>query len=161
MDLDKSLGASRRLPLGVCALGAAAVGCNDDVPFFFAPLSDIPTNSPRLISDLEEMSEELEAIGMLVFFVNAQDSFGRTSYTEDAADELRRYATLRHYLFAGDGDCSRPDCIIDSGLLEFFPSSFVIRRRDMALIADARDSATYRLPLLEIAEEPECDWSAP
>ena len=104
------------------------------------------------------MSREIEALGMLVFFVNTQKETGRSSYTVDAAEYLGDYASSPSLIFAGDGDCSSPECLTDSGLIEFFPTSIVIRRRDMALIADARGSETYRLPLMEIAADPEADW---
>jgi hypothetical protein len=49
---------------------------------------------------------------------------------------------------------------MNSGLIEYFPTSFVIRRSDMTLIADQRDGSYY-LPLVEIAQDPDADWSSP
>ncbi len=53
-----------------------------------------------------------------------------------------------------------PGFVQDSDMVRAFPSVWVVRKRDMNLIADQSRSNFY-LPLVSIAEDPEADWSDP
>lgn len=139
--------------------------CNDELwgdyeTMLFLITTDWCPNCPAYIEWIDALSDQLEEAGMLIFFLDVQDNQGRTTYTASSNEHVARYTPNGSGIRAGDGDNTQPDGVMESGLVEYFPTSFVIRRSDMALIADQRD-ASYYLPLVEIAQEPNADWSAP
>ena len=139
--------------------------CNDEAwghyeTMLFLITTDWCPNCPAYISWIDALSDQLEEAGMLIFYLDVQDSRGRTTYTPASNEHVGRYTPNGSGIRAGDGDNTTPDGVLNSGLVEYFPTSFVIRRSDMSLIADQRNTSYY-LPLVEIARDPDADWSAP
>ncbi len=126
----------------------------------FLITTDWCPNCPAYISWIDALSDQLEEAGMLIFFLDVQDNQGNTTYTPSSNEHVSNYTPNASGIRAGDGDNVQPDGVMNSGLVEYFPTSFVIRRSDMSLIADQRDTSYY-LPLVEIAQDPNADWSAP
>ena len=139
--------------------------CNDEAygsyeTMLFLITTDWCPNCPAYISWIDALSDQLEEAGMLIFFLDVQDTQGNTTYTPSSNEHIGRYTPNGSGIRAGDGDNTQPDGVMTSGLIEYFPTSFVLRRSDMTLIADQRDTSYY-LPLVEIAREPNADWSSP
>ena len=126
----------------------------------FLITTDWCPNCPAYISWIDALSPQLDEAGMVIFYLDVQDSQGQTTFTEPSNEHVGRYTPNGSGFRAGDGDNTQPDGVYESGLIEYFPTSFVIRRSDMTLIADQRDTSYY-LPLVEIAQDPNADWSAP
>ncbi len=103
----------------------------------------------------------LEAAGAEIIFFEVEDANFEPATSEYADEHLTRIIGAQYGTRVGDSDTlPRPDFVRSSGIIDAFPSVFVVRRSDMKLIADSR-RAEYYLPLLDIAENPEADWSNP
>ena len=50
---------------------------------------------------------------------------------------------------------------MDTPLVQHLPASFVVRRSDMRVIATQKTRGLTHLPYVEIAQDPEADWSDP
>jgi thiol-disulfide isomerase/thioredoxin len=126
----------------------------------FLITTDWCPNCPAYIQWIDALSPQLEEAGMLIFYLDVQNNEGRTTYTPASNEHVGNYTPNESGIRAGDGDNTQPDGVVNSGLVEYFPTSFVIRRSDMSLVADQRDTSYY-LPLVEIAQDPDADWSSP
>ena len=60
----------------------------------------------------------------------------------------------------GDADSNPPRFFNNSPAIMVLPSAFVVRRRDMRIIAD-QSRSSHVLPYAEIGRDPEADWSNP
>lgn len=139
--------------------------CNDEEwgqydTLLFLATADWCPNCPAYMQYIDALSDRLEAEGMLIFYLDMQTRTGATAYTPSSNEAISRHTPNGSGLRAGDGNNSTPNGVINSGLVEFFPMSWVIRRSDMTFIADQRDTSYY-LPLAEIAIDPTADWSEP
>ncbi len=117
-------------------------------------------NCPNFIAYVDALGPQLEEEGALVLFLDVQDEAGGPVNTAATQRHISRYAPNGTGIRAGDADNTTPNAVLTSPLIEYFPTAFVIRRSDMQVIADARDSEYY-LPLVEIAMDPTADWSSP
>ena len=61
----------------------------------------------------------------------------------------------------GEGNSSFGLRLMDTPLVNHLPSAFVVRRSDMRVIATQTARGAEHLPYVEIAQEPEADWSNP
>jgi len=108
---------------------------------------------------LENEVEALRAKGMEILIVEVQDTTGDLADLEFAYSHLDRITGTIPAIAAGDADTQpTPGFLNGSAILRAFPSVFVVRTRDMRIIADQNRANSY-LPLLQIAENPEGDWS--
>lgn len=110
----------------------------------------------RLVGEVDDLT----AKGMLVAIVETQDYEGRPSNANFAYTHLAKITNNSIPGIAlGDSDV-KPNAGFfgSSGYLEYFPTSFVVRTRDMKIIADQKVNDLY-LPIHEIAADPEADWS--
>lgn len=110
--------------------------------------------------DLAKQYEELEDLGMRIATIEVEDTTGNPGTTEFARRHLESITGGNVPSIAlGDAD-TQPQSrfVAGSSLLEYFPTVFVMRTRDMRIIADGKRWATY-LPLARIAADPEADWS--
>ena len=116
---------------------------------------------PDYIRYVNEQAAALDAAGMLVVFVEAEDANSIPSDHEGANAFINRLIGPEHGLRIGDGE-TMPETrqIYNSPTLEAFPSAYVVRRSDMVVITEQRLSQ-YLLPLGNIAERPDDDWSNP
>jgi thiol-disulfide isomerase/thioredoxin len=117
-------------------------------------------NCPRLIRWLDLLQDRLEQEGAMVLLVEAETTTGGTAYSDDAQEHFAQFAPDGVGIRVGDGDGEPANAIYESALVNAFPTSFVIRRSDMRVIASG-DRSDYILPFVEIAMDPEADWSSP
>ncbi|MFT4702453.1 MAG: hypothetical protein ACI81R_000137 [Bradymonadia bacterium] len=118
-------------------------------------------NCPAFIGYMDAFASMLEDRGMLLVFLELQDEQGAPTDTAAANPHFNRYTPNGSGIRAGDLDnVYVPNGVLESPIVEFFPSAFVVRRSDMMVIADARSSQnSYRLPFAEIADDPSADWT--
>lgn len=98
--------------------------------------------------------------GMQIAIVEVQDTQGDPADLGFAFDHLKRITGNNIPAIAlGDKDTAPFSSFFEnSGYIEYFPTTFVIRTRDMKIIADQKRGDGY-LPLLSIARNPDGDWS--
>lgn len=112
---------------------------------------------------VDAFHEELEARGMLVVFTELQNATGGPIGSAQANNHINQATPNGTGIRLGDADnIYSPNAMATGQAADFFPSSLVVRRSDMVVIADARDAADGAyLPLAEIAADPTGDWSRP
>lgn len=109
--------------------------------------------------DLTRVYEDLEYLGMKVVTVEVQDVRGFPADSDFAREHLEKITAGNVPSIAvGDLDTMPYKFVQRSEMLEYFPTVFVVRTRDMRIIADGKRWST-RLPLERIAADPEADWS--
>lgn len=118
---------------------------------------------------LEHQAATLQRKGMQIVIVELQDVAGAPADVDFAYEHLGKIT--RHIPGIAVGDKGMfPDLFFTkSRYVEAFPSLFVVRTRDMRMIVDGTTDAWgkwakspgMRLPLAEIAEDPDANWSVP
>ena len=115
---------------------------------------------PGMMQYVDQLGERLEAEGALVVFAEVQNSSGGPINTEGAQDHISQFVTLSQNYRVGDADNYEPNALGSQRIIRAFPTTLVVRRDDMTVIADSSRS-NYYLPFVEIAMDPEADWSSP
>ncbi len=110
---------------------------------------------------LTSMASQLEAAGMMTVIVEAQNRSGGAIGTEAGARHINSIIGQATAVRLGDAD-ARPTSNIfnNSPVVTAFPTVFVVRTRDMKIIADQSNSRIL-LPMVDIAQNPNWDWSDP
>lgn len=109
--------------------------------------------------DLSKIYDELESLGMKIVTIEVQDDRFGPADSDFARDHLEKITGGDVPSIAvGDADTLPANFVAQSDLLEYFPTVFVVRTRDMRIIADGK-RWNSRLPLARIAENPEADWT--
>lgn len=118
-------------------------------------------NCPGFIQYIDALEPQLREEGGLLLFLEAVDTNNNPIGSAAANNYFSQHATTNDSgIRVGDADGEPANAVTTSGLVEFFPTSFVVRRSDMTIIADQRNS-DYYLPFVEIAMDPDADWSSP
>lgn len=118
---------------------------------------------PDFWRHLDALSPMLEELGAQIVFTEVESNTGGSIGTVRANEHINPYTPNGSGIRLGDGDnIYQPDGLRTSGGADFFPSSLVIRRSDMQIIAHARyaENGAY-MPFVRIAENPDADWSQP
>lgn len=121
---------------------------------------------------LSGISAQLRREGMQVVTIELDTLIpGTPASTEFAYNHLKNLAEPIAGIAAGDLQTyleGAPDngnnFLRTSGFVQYFPTKSVVRTRDMRMIADASATgpwANLNLPVLEIAKNPDADWSKP
>lgn len=121
---------------------------------------------------LSGISAQLRREGMQVVTIELDTLIpGTPASTEFAYNHLKNLAEpiagiaagdLQTYLEGAPGNGN--NFLRTSGFVQYFPTRSVVRTRDMRMIADASATgpwANLNLPVLEIAKNPDADWSKP
>jgi predicted small lipoprotein YifL len=116
---------------------------------------------PRLIDWVDRLGPRLEQEGALVLFVEGQNERYAEASSESARQHFARHTqTNGTGIRVGDAAATPRNAIAASPLIRAFPSSFIVRKRDMVMIVESSMS-NYILPYVEVAMDPEADWSRP
>jgi len=108
--------------------------------------------------DLSKIYEDLEYLGMKIVTIEVQDDRYQPADSDFAREHLDKITAGNVPSIAvGDADTLPSNFVAQSALLEYFPTVFVVRTRDMRMIADGKRWG--RLPLERIAADPEADWT--
>ncbi len=117
-------------------------------------------NCPNYISYVDGIGAQIEAAGGLLVFLTTETASGDPATNEYAQEHTAPYAPNNTGLRVGDGAGQPAMSIGSSPTIQFVPTSLIVRRSDMTVITDQRASE-YNLPFVEIAGDPELDWSNP
>jgi hypothetical protein len=121
---------------------------------------------------LSSVSGQLRREGMQVVTIELDTLIPGTPATTDFAyNHLKNLAEPIAGISAGDlqtfldgAPNNGNNFLRKSGFVQYFPTRSVVRTRDMRMIADASATGPWSekaLPLLDIARDPEADWSKP
>ena len=103
----------------------------------------------------------IEAESGRVIYVGAQTLEGRPIGLE-ATDNLLVDVTSQHGgVHVAEADNMFDFKLIDTPLIRHLPAAFMVRRSDMTVIATQINRGVEHLPYVEIAQDPEADWSDP
>ena len=108
------------------------------------------------------LSDELEAAGAEIVFMEIEDYAHEECTSEEAQDHITRHIGEEVGYRVGDAD-SRPgsgNYFTNAGLVSSYPTVAIIRRRDMRVIAD-NSTGAGALDLVQVALDPERDWTVP
>lgn len=112
---------------------------------------------------MNRQQAELEALGMRLFYVEAQDRQGRPTMTSaKAAAHINGIIPGGKGLRLGDLDSMPMSNIFNNSnaFISAFPTVFVVRTEDMKIIANQTDGE-FLLDLPAIAANPEWNWRDP
>ncbi|MCA9559438.1 MAG: Ig-like domain-containing protein, partial [Myxococcales bacterium] len=103
----------------------------------------------------------IEAAGGLLVILEAETTdFGPASNVF-AQNHVEHIVGDSYAIRVGDHDAQpRPDWLHMQPIVTAFPTVIAVRTRDMQVVTDSNHS-DYYLPLLQIAQDPEADWSDP
>jgi thiol-disulfide isomerase/thioredoxin len=110
---------------------------------------------PDYMAMVDSLTPQLEEEGAIVVFVVIETSGGAPAMN-DYANTLISGETMNlgHSIRVGDGETAGAVNLPFSGAVQALPSAFVVRTRDMHVIASQDRSETY-LDLLSIVRDPE------
>jgi hypothetical protein len=119
-------------------------------------------NCPAYVDALTRQKEEIEAAGGRMVFVEVQDTSYQPGRAADGVEWLESHGFGLPFITVGDkpGEIDPPRIFNESPMVVAFPSTIVVRRSDMRIIADQMRSGYY-LPFSLIAQYPDLDWSDP
>ncbi|MCK6545524.1 Ig-like domain-containing protein [Myxococcota bacterium] len=135
-------------------------------PFADAPVQTIGVvvgagwcpNCPAYTRATQAMAEAAEANGMLLIYAVIEDGSYRASDSAYAHRDIEEISPNGRGWRVGDTDAAPRMFFQRSPYITAFPSAFVVRTRDMMMIAD-RDRFPGAIPLDQIAARPEADWT--
>ncbi len=110
---------------------------------------------------IDALAPQIEEAGGRIVYVGAQNPSGRLLSSAATELLLNHFTPQRSGIRVGAGDSTSPTRLIDSGLVDHMPAAFVVRRADMKVVATQRTRRTNHLPYVEIAQDPNADWSDP
>lgn len=116
---------------------------------------------PDYIRHVHTQAGTLKNNRMQIVFVDAEQNDSSPSTHTTTQEHISRLIDGNTGLRIGDGETQpSPLQITGSPIVQAFPSAFVVRRSDMKVIAD-QGRAEFILPLVDIAQNPNADWSDP
>jgi len=126
---------------------------------FFILLTEWCPNCPDYATAVGALTPDLEAQNAMVVFVDLQTlDQSVMPTTQSAQTYVTRYTNNAWRV--GELDGVVPGSIHNSPIWSAVPGCFVVRTRDMQVIANQEDSQ-FVLPFADIAADPEADWSNP
>ncbi|MCB9595787.1 MAG: thioredoxin family protein [Sandaracinaceae bacterium] len=111
---------------------------------------------PEYIRAIDSMSRQLEDAGALVLFVEVETADFDPATSADAATFINGIIADGPGLRIGDADNTQPSAV--RGLVQRMPSGYFIRRRDMVIVADQKQSI-YQIDYAGLAADPEQTWT--
>jgi len=108
---------------------------------------------------LQNQVDDLAARGMKIAIIEMEDYNGVPADSAFAFEHLGKITSRRPGIALGDADVKPTAHFVrDSNYISYFPTTFVVRTSDMKIIADQKRANIY-LPLADIADHPDADWS--
>ncbi len=110
---------------------------------------------------LNTQAAAIEAAGGILVYVEAQTTSYRPADSTFAYQHLRNIIGTGPGLRVGDADVlPTAEIFYNAPLTTQFPTAFVVRKSDLRIIAD-QTSSNSMLPYVNIARNPDGDWSNP
>jgi hypothetical protein len=115
-----------------------------------------------MISHVNSLQPQLEAAGMMVVYVTIQDRNRQPANHEYANEHINQIITpaAGGYRVGDANTLPTAQGIQYSPIITAYPSVWVVRKSDMRIITHQKLS-NYLLPLLDIAQDVDADWSNP
>lgn len=142
------------------------VHCSDEFAdvetILFVASSGWCPNCPAYAQYVLEISGALAAEGMLIVWVEVENgNFNPSSHAEAQTSITNYIGEGGPGIRIGDAE-TLPAASVFKGiqLVQAFPSQFVVRKRDMRVIA-ASFTTQYLMPILQVARHPDADWDNP
>jgi hypothetical protein len=133
---------------------------NDVTALFFVLSTGWCPYCPDYMRNIAAQIENIEAAGGRMILVEVQDNAGAPGDSSDALHWLEMIVGRNVAMGVGDRDVDPSGIWGRSPLLVAFPSTLVVRKHDMKLIADQM-RANNTLPFATIANNVDLDWSDP
>ena len=116
-------------------------------------------NCPAYFRRVGSSGAQIKAAGGLVVYVEAEDRNYRPATNSYAQSHVDSMVGSSPGLRVGDGETMPARALYNAPLVRAFPTAFVIRKRDMRIIAD-QGSSNSTLQFTSIAQNPDHDWSS-
>jgi len=115
---------------------------------------------PRYIEHVDRQSAALYANGMMIVYVEAQDSNFDAATNEFAYEFIGSHIGEGRGLRVGDGETlPTPGILIQSPVVQAFPSAWIVRRSDLTVIA-SQSHSEYILRFEDISQDPDsAEWT--
>lgn len=113
------------------------------------------------VAYVDSLSEQIEDAGGRVVFVGAQTENGGPIGLNETQRMLADATPQRSGVRVAEADSIGSLRLIDTGLVRHLPAAFAVRRNDMRVIAAQSLRGINHLPYVEIAQDPQSDWSNP
>lgn len=110
---------------------------------------------PGYIRDVDSMSRAIEDARGLILYLEVETADFEPATSEAAATYINGLIADGPGMRMGDADNAVPNSV--RGLVSRMPSGYVIRRRDMQIIADQKESI-YVIDFPGLAADPEQTW---
>lgn len=116
---------------------------------------------PDYLRAVADMNPELKEAGGLLIYVDVQDNDYAPANSDFANEHLSRLLGSTEGYFVGDVNSEPISRFFgQSPTIDSFPDAYVIRRRDMMILTSQNvNRASGMVPFLQIAQDPEQDWS--
>jgi hypothetical protein len=113
------------------------------------------------VAYVDALAPQIQDARGRIVYVGAQDLRGGLLNSQQANTAIAELTPQGSGVRVGEADNTYATRLIDTGLIDHMPSSFVVRRSDMTVLATQRTRALDHLPLVEMAQDPDADWSNP
>ena len=110
---------------------------------------------------IDALEPLIEAEGGRVIYVGAQSITGDPISLSRTQSILSNATPQGSGIRVGEKENNFAFALIDTPLVQHLPASFVVRRSDMRVIATQATRGLEHLPYVEIAQDPEADWTEP
>jgi hypothetical protein len=116
---------------------------------------------PEYLAAVAAAGPQIEAAGGQIVFMEAETDVYESASHDYAQVTLSQHVGRSVGIRVGDGETMpRADFFRTSPIITAFPSAFVVRKRDMTIMADQNDSA-YVINWVEVFQKIDWDWSDP
>lgn len=133
----------------------------DDIGILFLISAGWCPSCPQYIRRIDSLRSSIESRGGSIVFVEAETASYTSANHEYAQDHFNSLIGATTGIRVGDAETNPSrDFIRSSPIVTAFPTVFVVRRRDMKVMANQSNSP-YVLPILEIFDKIDWDWSDP
>ena len=110
---------------------------------------------------IDALAPLIEDEGGRVIYVGAQTKDGAPMSLSKTQTMLRDATPQERGILVAEQDHLFDFPLMNTTLIRHLPSSFIVRRADMRVIATQITRGMEHLPYVEIAQQPEADWSDP
>ena len=119
------------------------------------------TACPAYLRAVRDISDELREAGGLLVYIEVQDDDGEPADSDFAWGELSELLGSTNGFFVGDKETQPLTRFFGrSPAIQAFPDAYVVRRSDMHILTSLElNRFVGVLPLVQIAEQPDEDWS--
>ena len=113
------------------------------------------------VAYIDSLSEQIQNAGGRIIFVGAHTDNGALIDLDETQRMLADATPQLSGIRVAEGDSIGSLRLIDTGLVQHLPAAFAVTTNNMQVIAAQSLRGTNHLPYVEIAQDPQRDWSNP